>query len=186
MKHSMEVGWLAAMIGSELGLNVATCKAGGFLHDLGKAIDQDPNVKDTHDQLSKDLMEKFGFPWEEVHAAWSHHDAIPQETPEALIVKAADAISASRPGARQESFDKYIERIRALEETGSSYEGVRGAYAISAGRELRVLVDSDLIKDEQMYPMAKEIAQKIEEELTYPGQIKVNIIRKTKHTEISQ
>lgn len=186
MMHSMEVGWLASMIGSELGLNTTTCKVGGFLHDLGKAIDQDPNVKDTHDQLSKEIMEKFGFSWEEVHAAWTHHDAIPQETAEALIVKAADAISASRPGARQESFDKYIERIRALEETGSAYEGVRGAYAISAGRELRVLVDSDIIKDEQMYPMAKEIAQKIEDELTYPGQIKVNIIRRTKHTEISQ
>lgn len=186
MKHSMEVGWLAAMIGCELGLNMTTCKVGGFLHDLGKAIDQDPNVKDTHDQLSKEIMERFSFSWEEVHAAWTHHDAIPQETPEALIVKAADAISASRPGARQESFDKYIERIRALEEVGAGYEGVRGSYAISAGRELRVLVDSDLIKDEQMYAMAKEIAQKVEDELTYPGQIKINIIRKTKHTEISQ
>jgi len=186
MKHSMEVGWLAAMIGGELGLNMTTCKTGGFLHDLGKAIDQDPNVKDTHDQLSKEIMEKYHFSWEEVHAAWTHHDAIPQETAEALIVKAADAISASRPGARQESFDKYIERIRALEETGSSYEGVRGAYAISAGRELRVLVDSELIKDERLYPLAKEIAQKVEEELTYPGQIKVNVIRRTKHTEISQ
>lgn len=186
MKHSMEVGWLAAMIGSELGLNTTTCKVGGFLHDLGKAIDQDPNVKDTHDHLSKEIMEKFGFSWEEVHAAWTHHNAIPQETPEAMIVQAADAISASRPGARQESFDKYIERIRALEETGSAYEGVKGAYAISAGRELRVFVDSEIIKDEQMYPMAKEIAQKIEEELTYPGQIKVNVIRRTKHTEISQ
>ncbi|MBI5753923.1 DUF3552 domain-containing protein [Candidatus Peregrinibacteria bacterium] len=186
MKHSMEVGWLAAMIGSELGLNVTTCKVGGFLHDLGKAIDQDPNVKDTHDQLSKEIMEKFGFSWEEVHAAWTHHDAIPQETAEAMIVKAADAISASRPGARQESFDKYIERIRLLEETGSSFEGVEGAFAISAGRELRIIVDPDIIGDERARPMAKSIAQKIEEEVTYPGQIKVNVIRKTKHTEITQ
>lgn len=186
MKHSMEVGWLAAMIGAELGLNINTCKIGGFLHDLGKAIDQDPNVKDTHDQLSKEIMEKHGFSWEEVHAAWTHHDAIPQETAEALIVKAADAISASRPGARQESFDKYIERIRSLEETGHSFEGVKGAFALSAGRELRIIVDPEKIKDEQMAAMAKDIAQKVEDEITYPGQIKVNIIRRTKYTEITQ
>lgn len=185
MKHSMEVGWVASILGNELGLNVQTCKVSGFLHDLGKAIDQDPNVKDAHDYLSKEIMEKYGFSKEEVHAAWTHHDAIPQETPEALIVKAADAISASRPGARQESFDKYIERIRALEDTGYSFEGVKAAFALSAGRELRVIVDPEKINDKTMLPMAQKMAAKIEEELTYPGQIKVNIIRKTKYTEIA-
>ncbi len=186
MMHSMEVGWLAAMIGAELGLNLNTCKVGGFLHDLGKAIDQDPSVKDTHDQLSKEIMEKYGFSWEEVHAAWTHHDAIPQETAEAMIVKAADAISASRPGARQESFDKYIERIRSLEETGRSFDGVKAAFALSAGRELRIIVDPEKIMDGHMAEMAKNIAQKVEDEITYPGQIKVNIIRRTKFTEITQ
>lgn len=186
MKHSIEVGQVAAILGSELGLNVETCKIGGFLHDLGKAIDQDPSVKDAHDYLSKEIMEKYGFSWEEVHAAWTHHDAIPQETAEAMIVKAADAISASRPGARQESFDKYIERIRALEETGYSFEGVKAAFALSAGRELRIIVDPEKVNDKTILPMAKKIAEKIEEELTYPGQIKVNIIRKTKYTEIAQ
>ncbi|MEK7673170.1 MAG: Rnase Y domain-containing protein [Patescibacteria group bacterium] len=185
MKHSMEVGWVAAMLGSEIGLNIETCKVGGFLHDLGKAIDQDPNVKDAHDFLSKELMEKFGFSWEEVHAAWTHHDAIPQETAEALIVKAADAVSASRPGARQESFDKYIQRMAELEETALSFAGVKSAFAISAGRELRVMVDPDSVKEEQAYELAKNMAAKIEEEMVYPGQIKVNVIRRTKYTEVS-
>ena len=186
MKHSMEVGWIAAMIGGELGLNIETCKVAGFLHDLGKAIDQDPSVKDAHDYLSKELMEKFEFSPEEVHAAWTHHDAIPQETAEALIVKAADAVSASRPGARQESFDKYIERIRALEETALSYEGVKRAYSISAGRELRVMVDPETVGDEKLFEIAKAMAGQIEEELAYPGQIKVNVIRRTKHTETAK
>lgn len=186
MKHSIEVGQVAAILGNELGLNAETCKVGGFLHDLGKAIDQDPNVKDAHDYLSREIMEKYGFSWEKVHAAWTHHDAIPQETAEAMIVKAADAISASRPGARQESFDKYIERIRALEETGYSFEGVKAAFALSAGRELRIIVDPEKVNDKTILPMAKKIAEKIEEDLTYPGQIKVNIIRKTKYTEIAQ
>ena len=186
MKHSMEVGWVAAMIGSEIGLNIETCKVAGFLHDLGKAIDQDPSVKDAHDYLSKELMEKFGFSWEEVHAAWTHHDAIPQETAEALIVKAADAVSASRPGARQESFDKYIERIRALEETALSYDGVKRAFAISAGRELRVLVDPENVADSGLQDIATKVAGQIEEELAYPGQIKVNVIRRTKYTETAR
>lgn len=186
MKHSIEVGQVASILGNELGLNPETCKVGGFLHDLGKAIDQDPNVKDAHDYLSKEIMEKYGFSWEEVHAAWTHHDAIPQETPEAMIVKAADAISASRPGARQESFDKYIERIRALEETGYSFDGVKAAFALSAGRELRIIVDPEKVDDKTILPLAQKMAAKIEEELTYPGQIKVNVIRKTKYTEIAQ
>lgn len=186
MKHSMEIGWIAVMLGSELGLNLQTCKVGGFLHDLGKAIDQDPNNDKPHDVLSKELMEKYGFSWEEVHAAWTHHDAIPQETAEALIVKAADAISAGRPGARQESMDKYIERIRALQETAESYQGVRKAYAISAGRELRVEVEPEEVSDSNIKPLAKTIAARIEKEITYPGQIKVNVIRRTKHTEFAR
>lgn len=186
MKHSMEVGWVAAMLGSELGLDVATCKVGGFLHDLGKAIDQDPNIKDSHDRLSKEIMEKFKFSEKEIHAAWTHHDAIPQETPEAMIVKAADAISAGRPGARQESFDKYIERIRALEDAALGLEGVRSAFAISAGRELRVIVEPETVGDDKIQPLAKQLATKIESELTYPGQIKVNVIRRTKHVEIAE
>ncbi len=186
MLHSMEVGWAAQMLASEIGLDINVARVGGFLHDLGKAIDQDPNVKDAHDQLSKEIMEKHGFSWEETHAAWTHHDAIPQETAEALVVKAADAISASRPGARQESFGKYVERISLIQETAKSFDGVKKAYAISAGREVRVVVDSEKIKDETLRPLAKQLAEKIEEDITYPGKIKVNAIRRTKHTEIAK
>ncbi len=186
MKHAMEVGWVSLMLGSELGLDPKTCAISGFLHDLGKAIDQEEGVKDTHDVLTKELMEKFGFSEEEVHAAWTHHDAEKQETAEALIVKAADAVSASRPGARQESFDKYIERIKALEETATSYEGVKNAFAISAGRELRVLVDTEKINDGELENIAEKMAEQIENEITYPGQIKVNVIRRTRHTEVAK
>ncbi len=186
MMHSMEVGWVATMLGSELGLDIGICKVGGFLHDLGKAIDQDPETTDTHDVLSKKIMEKYGFSKEEIHAAWTHHDAIPQETPEALIVKAADAVSAGRPGARQESFDKYIQRIKALEQTAEGLEGVKRAYAISAGREVRVMVDPETIDDQKLKGMAKDLAGTIEENITYPGKIKVNVIRRIKHTETAK
>jgi ribonuclease Y len=186
MKHSMEVGWAATMMGSELGLNVETCKIAGFLHDLGKAIDQNPDIQGTHDFLTKELMEKYKFSEPEIHAAWTHHESEPPKTPEALIVKAADAISAGRPGARQESIEKYLERLQALEATANSFAGVKNSFAISAGREVRVVVDPEAIKDEEMLPLAGKIAGKIEAELSYPGKIKVNIIRRTKHTEIAQ
>lgn len=186
LKHSLEVGWACRMLGNEIGLDEKTCLVAGFLHDIGKAIDQDPKVKDCHDRLSKEIMEKHGFSWEEVHAAWVHHDAEPQQTPEALLVKAADAISASRPGARQESFEKYIERIKELESLAISHEGVKRAFAISAGREVRVIVDPDKVGDQKSQKLATEIAHQIEEEVTYPGQIKVNVIRRTKHTEIAK
>jgi ribonucrease Y len=182
MKHSLEVGWLAAMLGSEIGLDTKTCRVGGFLHDLGKAIDQDPDIDKPHDLLSKDLMEEHGFSWEEVHAAWTHHDAIPQETPEAIIVKAADAISAGRPGARQESLEKYIERMKALQHAAESYEGVKKAYTLSAGREVRVFVESEKVNDKGITTVAKDLAETIETTLAYPGQIKVNVIRRTKYT----
>ncbi|MBL4694913.1 DUF3552 domain-containing protein [Candidatus Gracilibacteria bacterium] len=183
MKHSMEVAWVSIMIGGELGLNLRTCRIAGFLHDLGKAIDQDPNITESHDVLSKQLMEKFGFNWEEVHAAWTHHDLAPQETPEALIIKAADAVSAGRPGARAESLQRYLDRIHALEDTALSFEGVKRTYAISAGREVRLMVDPEIITDEKMGVLAGSVAKKIETELAYPGKIKVNVIRRTTHIE---
>jgi ribonuclease Y len=186
MKHSMEVAWASTMMGSELGLDVNVCKIAGFLHDLGKAIDQNPDVQGTHDFLTKELMEKYHFNEPEIHAAWTHHESEPPKTPEALIVKAADAISAGRPGARQESIQKYLERLEALESAANSFEGVKNSFAISAGREVRVMVDSEIIKDENMQPLAGNIAKKIQSELSYPGKIKVNIIRRTKHTEIAQ
>jgi len=177
LKHSLEVGNFTVMLGSELGLNIETCKIGGFFHDLGKAVDQE--VGGSHDVLTKEIMEKFGFSEEEIHAAWTHHDSLPQRTPEALLVKAGDAISATRPGARQESIEKYLERIRALENISSSYEGVSKAFAISAGREVRVIVEPGRLKDEDLSHLAKNIATEIQENVGYPGKIKINVIRRT-------
>jgi ribonucrease Y len=186
MKHSMEVCWAATVLGSELGLDVNVCRVAGFLHDLGKAIDQDPDVQGAHDFLTKELMEKYNFSEAEIHAAWTHHDSEVQKTPEALIVKAADAISAGRPGARQESLDRYIERLQALEETATKFEGVKKSFAISAGRELRVIVDPETMKDSDLQGLATNVASEIESKLSYPGKIKINVIRRTKHTEVAK
>lgn len=186
MKHSMEVAWVATMLGSEIGLDIETCKVGGFLHDLGKAIDQDPNEKDAHDKITKELMEKHGFSWEEVHAAWTHHNAIAPETAEALIVQAADAVSAGRPGARQESIVSYGERIQAIEETTRSFKGVKKVFTMSAGREVRVMVNPEMVSDEDIKNLAEQAAERIEEELKYPGKIKINVIRRIKTTDIAK
>lgn len=176
IKHSTEVGLFTMMLGSELDVNMETCKIGGFMHDLGKAIDHE--VGEPHDLLTKQIMEKYGFSWKEVHAAWTHHDAAPIETAEAMLVKAADAVSAGRPGARQETLEKYLERIRALEEIGNSYEGVNKAFAISAGRELRVGIDPKVLDDEDLTELAQTVAREIEDNVTYPGKIKINVIRR--------
>ncbi len=179
LKHSYEVGYFSLMLGSELGLDQEICKIGGFLGDVGKAIDQEEER--PHDILTKELMEKFGFSWEEIHASWTHHDAIPIETAEALIVKGADAMSAGRPGARQETIEKYQERIRAIETIAKSYQGVNKTYAISGGRELRVVIDPKKLNDGDLQVMAEDIAGEIEGNVAYPGQIKVNVIRRTQH-----
>ena len=186
MLHSMEVGYFAIALGAELGVDVETCRIGGFLHDLGKAIDQDPDVQGSHDFLTKELMEKYGFSDAQVHAAWTHHESEKPTTPEAIIVQAADALSASRPGARAESLEKYLERLYALESTASSFDGVRKAFAISAGREVRVVVDPVEVSDERTQELAEAIAKKVESDLAYPGKIRVNVIRKTKTTEIAR
>ena len=186
MLHSLEVGYLATILGYELGVDVEVCRVGGFLHDLGKAIDQDPDVQGSHDVLTKELMEKYGFDKASVHAAWTHHEAEKPQTPEALLVQAADALSASRPGARAESLEKYLERLHALEDTASSFEGVTKAFAISAGREVRVLVNPMEVSDGQAQELAENIAKNVEENLAYPGKIKVNVIRKTKTTEVAR
>lgn len=186
MLHSLEVGWLAIMMGLEVGLNLETLKKGGFLHDLGKAIDQNPDVQGTHDYLTKEIMEKHDFTWEEIHAAWTHHDSEPPSTPEAFIVKAADAVSASRPGARQESLVKYVQRLKDLEGTAGSFSGVKKAFAISAGREVRVIVDPEEVNDEGVQELATDIAKQIQHDVTYPGKVKVNVIRKVKYTELTK
>ncbi len=180
LKHCFEVGYFTLLLGNELGLNEEICKIGGFFHDLGKAIDQEDGR--PHDVLTKEIMERFKmFSPEEIHAAWTHHDAVPIETPEALLVKAGDAISAGRPGARQETIEKYLARVMAIEGIANSYEGVKKTYAISGGRELRVLVDPKELEDENLQELATEIAQEIEQNVAYPGQIKINVIRRIQH-----
>lgn len=180
LKHCFEVGYFTLLLGNELGLSQEICKIGGFFHDIGKAIDQEDGR--PHDILTKEIMERFGlFSWEEIHAAWTHHDTIPIETAEALLVKAGDAISAGRPGARQETIEKYLARVMAIEGIANSYEGVNKTYAISGGRELRVMVDPKRLNDDNLPEMAKRIAEEIEANIAYPGQIKVNVIRRVQH-----
>lgn len=181
MSHCFEVAYLSRMIAGEIGADIHVSWIAGFLHDIGKAVDQE--VTGSHDVLSKEILERYGFSPEIVHAAWAHHNAIPQETVEAKIIQAADALSASRPGARAESLERYLAKITELQETALSFEGVRKAYAINAGREVRVIVEPEKIKDENIVPLAENIAAKIQEKGGYPGKIKVVTIRTTKTTE---
>ncbi len=182
--HSFEVASMAELLASELGLDPEKTKIAAFFHDIGKAIDQ--HIEGSHDVLTREIMTKFKFPEDEIHAAWTHHEAETPQTPEARIVMAADAISAGRPGARQESIDKYIERLRALEEIAGSHAGVNKSFAISAGRELRVLVTPEEVSDEKMKDIAGEIAKEVEGKLNYPGKIKINVIRRTKAVDFAK
>lgn len=184
--HSLEIAFFSAMMAAEIGADVRIAKLGGFFHDLGKAIDQDDGVDKPHDHLSKDILEQFGFEWEIVHAAWTHHDAIPIETIEAEIVKASDAISAGRPGARAESTEDYYARISALEAIATSHAGVQKVFAVSAGRELRTMVNPQQISDADMLPLAEQIKGEIEENVSFPGKIKVHLIRSLKATDYAK
>lgn len=182
--HSTEMGFLARMIAEQIGAEVTVATEGAFYHDIGKAVDHD--VGGAHDDLSKEILEKFNYDPRIVHAAFAHHDKVPCIAPEDFIVKAVDAISAVRPGARQESVTNYFERIKQLENTVASFAGVKKTYAISAGREVRVYVDNDKISDDKMEGLAENIAGKISEELSFPGIIKVNLIRYTKSTDYAR
>src|SRR3989339_391989 len=182
--HSLEVAFLSAILASEIGADIQVAKIAGFLHDVGKAIDHE--IEESHDKLTKEIMTKFKFPEPMIHAAWAHHEAIPLETIEAHIVKASDALSAERPGARQESLEKYLERIQQLEETASSFEGVKKSFAISAGREVRIIVEPEIINDAGVDELAINVADKIEKKMSFPGKIKVNVIRTTRSTEYAK
>lgn len=182
--HSLEMAFLARMIADQIGANTEVATMAAFYHDIGKAIDHD--VGGAHDDLSKEILEKFKYDPRIVHAAFAHHDKVPCEAPEDFIVKAVDAISAVRPGARQESVTNYFERIKQLEETAAAFEGVKKTYAISAGREVRVIVDNDRIKDSDLEKLGENIAGKISEELSFPGVIKVNLIRTTRSTDTAR
>lgn len=182
--HSTEMAFLARMISEQIGADEHIAGEGAFYHDIGKAVDHD--LGGAHDDHSKEILERFNYDPGIVHAAFAHHDKVPCESPEDFIVKAVDAISAVRPGARQESVTNYFERIKQLEETAGSFEGVKKTYAISAGREVRVIVDIDKVSDGGMENLAEGIAGKISEELSFPGIIKVNLIRYTKSTDYAR
>ena len=178
LKHSLEVAFLCGVMAAELGINIKQAKRAGLLHDLGKAVDHE--VEGSHAMIGADLARKYGESAEIVHAIAAHHEEEKPSTILAVLVQAADALSGARPGARREMLETYVKRLEELEKIGTSFEGVESCYAIQAGREIRVMVSSDKVNDAHAHVLAREIAQKIEEEMTYPGQIKVNVIRETR------
>lgn len=178
LNHSLEVSYLAGMMASELGMDPTIAKRAGLLHDIGKSIDHE--VEGTHVQIGVDLARKYKEHDAVIHSIQAHHGDVEAKTVVACLVQAADALSAARPGARRENVENYIKRLEKLEEVASSFEGVESSYAIQAGREVRIMVKPEVINDERMLPLAREICKKIEEELEYPGQIKVNIIRESR------
>jgi ribonuclease Y len=184
LKHSLEVAHLAGLMAAELGANVRLAKRAGLLHDIGKALDHE--VEGPHIQIGADLAKKYNENPTVVHAIMAHHGDIEAKTIEAVLVQAADAISAARPGARRETLQNYIKRLEQLEEISNSFEGVDTSYAIQAGREVRIIVKPEIVDDNAAIVMAKEIAKRIEGELDYPGQIKVNVIRETRYSELAK
>jgi ribonuclease Y len=163
---------------------VNVCRRGGLLHDLGKAIDHD--VEGTHALLGAELARRFKVAPAVVHCIESHHDEVEAQTVEAVIVQVADAISGARPGARQETLDHYIKRLEALEDIARSFQGVDKAFAIQAGREVRVIVKPEAVDDVEAMRLARDISKKVEESLEYPGQIKVTVVRETRATEYAR
>ena len=184
LKHSIEVSHLAGLMAAELGADVQLAKRAGLLHDIGKAVDHES--EGTHVQLGADLARKYHESDAVVHCILAHHNDIEPQTIEAVLVQAADAISAARPGARRESLENYIKRLEKLEEIGNSFDGVEKCYAIQSGREIRVMVKPEDVNDDGIRIMAREIAKRIEEQMEYPGQIRVNVIRETRSTEYAK
>jgi len=184
LQHSIEMSHIAGMLAQELGADVAIAKAGALLHDIGKAVDHE--VAGTHVEIGKRILEKFGADPRIIKAMQSHHNEYPYETIESVIVQTADAISGGRPGARRDSVENYLKRLGELEAIANSFDGVEKSYAIQAGREIRVFVVPEKITDLEAKKMAQDIARRIEQDLKYPGEIKVNVIRETRVTEYAK
>ncbi len=184
LQHSIEMTHLAAMLAEELGADVAIAKKGALLHDIGKAVDHE--VSGTHVEIGRRILQKFGVDERIIKAMQSHHEEYPQETIESVIVQTVDAISASRPGARRETVEAYLKRLGDLERIAASFEGVEKAYAISAGREIRIFVTPEKIDDFKAHELARQVAQRIEQELKYPGEIKITVIRETRVIEYAR
>lgn len=184
LKHSIEVSHLAGVMAAELGADIQIAKRAGLLHDIGKAVDHE--AEGTHVTLGADIARKYRENAEIVHAIMAHHNDVEPTTVEAVLVQAADAISAARPGARRESLENYIKRLEKLEEISNSFPGVEKCYAIQSGREVRIMVKPDDISDTGTLVLAKEIAKRIEQEMEYPGQIKVSVIRETRAVDFAK
>jgi ribonuclease Y len=183
-RHAVETSLLAGVIAAELGADVALAKAGGLLHDIGKALDHE--VEGTHAAIGAEYAKRYGVNPKIVNAIAAHHHEAEQQSVEAIIVEAADAISGARPGARRESLDQYIKRIRGLEEIANSFDGVQQSFALQAGREVRIIVQPERIDDLAALQLSRNIARKIEETMTYPGQIRVTVIRETRATDFAK
>ncbi|NPV55502.1 MAG: ribonuclease Y [Anaerolineae bacterium] len=184
LSHAVEVARLSAMIAAELGANIEIAKAGGLLHDLGKAMDH--NIEGTHAQIGAEFAKRYGVSEQVVNCIAAHHHEVEQTSVEAIIVESADAISGARPGARREDLEQYIKRLRALEDIAKSHKGVSQSYAIQAGREVRIIVKPDDIDDLNAIRLARDVAKKIEETMQYPGQIRVTVIRETRAVEYAK
>jgi ribonuclease Y len=184
LRHSIEVAHLCALMAAELGVNVQQAKRAGFLHDMGKALTHE--VEGTHAVLGHDIAKRHGEPEIICNAIGAHHNEMPQNSVIAVLVQAADAISASRPGARSEQVSNYIKRLEQLEEIANSFPGVEQSYAIQAGREVRVVVEPTKINDGEAQMLARDIAKRIEADMTYPGQIRVTVVRETRAVEVAK
>lgn len=184
LNHSVEVAQLMALMAVEMGLDVVAAKKSGLLHDIGKALDHE--IEGSHAIIGAEFIKRFGETEDIVNAVASHHDEVPHTNPLGILVSAADAISASRPGARSETMTTYMKRLESLERIGSSFPGVEKSFAVQAGRELRVFVTPNLVSDEQAFVLARNIVRKIEDELQYPGQIRVTVLRETRCVEYAK
>ena len=184
LNHSVEVAYICGMIASELGLDPTVSKRAGLLHDIGKSLDHE--IDGTHIEIGVDVAKKYKESDAVIHAIQAHHGDVEAKTVVACIVQAADAISAARPGARRENLENYIKRLQKLEEVASSFDGVDTSFAIQAGREIRIMVKPDAVSDDSMASLARDICKKIESELEYPGQIKVNIIRESRAVDFAK
>jgi ribonuclease Y len=184
LQHSIEVSFLCGIMASELGLNVKHAKRAGLLHDIGKAVDHE--VEGPHALIGAELAKRYGESAKVIHAVHAHHEDIPPESVLAVLVQAADTLSGARPGARREMLETYVRRLEELEKIARNFNGVSKTYAIQAGREIRLIVDSDKISDEEAFLLCRDAAKKIEAELTYPGQIKVTVIRETRAVEYAR
>ncbi|MBP1738474.1 MAG: 2,3 cyclic-nucleotide 2-phosphodiesterase, partial [Deltaproteobacteria bacterium] len=182
--HSLEVGFLCGVMASELGLNVKQAKRAGLLHDIGKAVDHE--VEGPHALIGAEIAKKYNESPQVIHAIAAHHEEVAPESVLAVLVQAADTLSGARPGARQEMLESYVKRLDDLEKIATSFEGVTKSYAIQAGREIRIMVEGKIVGDDQSFVLCRDIAKKIEKELTYPGQIKVTVIRETRAVEYAR